>query len=75
MCNVIEDEAHFLLSCNLFVDDRLQLYDDLNLQDNMDNSELLPRLLSSNNQRHLELVGKFIYACFKKRRVYIESVD
>ena len=78
ICNVVEDEAHFLLSCNLFISERQRLYNSLNLQEvayNMNNSELILCLLGTNDQRHLELVGQFIYACFQKRRVYIESTD
>ena len=78
ICNVVEDEAHFLLSCNLFISERQRLYNSLNLQEvacNRDNSELMLCLLGTNDQRHLELVGQFIYTCFQKRRVYIENTE
>ena len=73
VCNVLEDESHFLLSCKLFTAERLKLFTSLGLQGN-DNgyttNDLLSFLLNSNDQRHLELVGQFIYLCFQKRSEY-----
>ena len=66
MCNVIEDEAHFLLSCRLFSNERLTLYEKLNLNGSdisLDTADLLFYLLGSTNQRHpdLQLLSPLVY--------------
>ena len=73
ICNTIEDESHFLLSCELYKNERLVLYKRLDLNridDNLQSTELLYYLLGSNDQHHLELIGQFIYVCFQKRKDY-----
>ena len=70
-CLVVEDEAHFLLSCQLYNQEREILYEKLefnNRDKNLDSNDLLFYLLGSTSQRHLELIGQFIYTCFEKHR-------
>ena len=75
MCCVLEDEAHFLLSCRLFTAERLKLYSSLGLQNiyhKYTTNDLLSYILNTNEQRHLELIGQFIYLCFQKRIEYYD---
>ena len=69
-CDAIEDESHFLLHCNLFHTERLQLLNDLNLHDlDLNDSRIaLNTLLNTYEQRHLEHIGRFIHKCFEKNR-------
>ena len=76
LCNVIEDEVHFLLSCGLYNSERTVLFNGFNIQNPryVPSHELFVYVMCSKNQRHLELLGEFIYKSFKKRSEYIQRL-
>ena len=76
-CNVVEDELHFLLVCRQYDTERMDLYDRLNIQamsTSLSKDDLFVFLLSSKDQRHLEIVGEYIYKCFQKRRIFLDNI-
>ena len=72
MCNDIEDEKHFLISCSIYTNERCSLFHTISINtDNIEPSVLFCQLMTLENQNHLEKLGEFIYHAFKKRREYI----
>ena len=77
-CNDIENEIHFLIKCKLFKAERIELYDRLSLDDFdriVNQQDQFVYLMNSRNQRHLEILGAFIFKCFKKRKSFIDSLN
>ena len=76
-CNTVEDEMHFLVSCKLFNKERSDLYARLDIQNLFNMSahiDIFRYLMCSHDQRHLELMGEFIYKCFKKRKSFLDGL-
>ena len=71
LCNVVEDEIHFLIECQLYSDDRQALFDKISEVDQhflqMDTREKFVFLLTTDNAQYLSWIGKFIFVSFKKR--------
>ena len=77
ICNVVEDEFHFLLQCQLYSNERRALFNQI--------SEILPEfvrlpdpnrfvfLLCNEHNSILSWVGKFIYNSFNKRTEYYST--
>ena len=78
VCNIVEDELHFLIKCSLFDEERTILFSKI--------SEILPNfisladpnkfvfLLTNIEEKILTWVGKFIYESFNKRNEYYASI-
>jgi hypothetical protein len=76
ICNLIEDEFHFVTKCRLYNDERAILYakiisliPDFLLMSDM---EKFTTMLTSNNEHLLSIVAKFIYKSFLKRKCHME---
>ena len=70
-CEVLEDEVHFLTSCDLFTTDRGILFSRITTMfsdfQTLANHEIFLVLLSYPDRELLTIVGKFIYNCFQVR--------
>ena len=77
-CNDIEDELHFLVKCHLYQQERRCLYDSLSKRGininhlNCDNQ--FKFLMTFNDQRHLNELGKYIHFCFLKRKEVLNDI-
>ena len=73
-CNVVENEYHFLLNCQLYSEERRALYDKITkiLPEfpNLLEPNRLVFLLCNEHDTILSWVGKFIYESFNKRTEY-----
>ena len=62
-CNEIEDEIHFMISCPLYDIERMKLFENIGLSDNIiqnySHVDQFIYLLSLTNQRHLEELARF----------------
>ena len=71
LCNVIENEIHFLVSCSLYSNERRSLFHEINIDTDVEPTVLFNQLMTLENRHHLEKLGEFIYHSFKKRKDYI----
>ena len=71
LCNVLEDEIHFITECMLYECERRFLYQKVNSYDyifeHLSNQEKFIYLLRSANSSVLSHLGKYIYDSFMKR--------
>ena len=70
-CNVIEDEQHFLLFCEIYTEERKKIMSK-NLEFNYNFNNMPPpllyvKLLKSDNPIALSALGKFVYNSFGMR--------
>ena len=69
--NSVEDEFHFMIICDLYNLERIELFSKINATSpafaSMDNSEKFCYLFVSHDARVLSWVGKFIHKCMIKR--------
>ena len=70
-CNVVEDEYHFLLQCQLYMADRQELFDKVTAKDHnfgqLNNEDIFIYLLKSEDEQILSWLGKFVHTSFSKR--------
>ena len=71
LCNVIEDEPHFLISCTRYRDERKEMFDVCLLNNaqftRMNENDKFIYLMKSNKQNNLYHISKFIFLAFDKR--------
>ena len=71
ICNVQEDEIHFVMDCVMNVSERnTLLYNitaDYSSFENLDKISKFKRLFSTENAQHLTWLGKFLHKSFIKR--------
>ena len=68
-CLLVEDEVHFLTKCDKYHEERVKLYNSLDLNytsETRNDTELFKHILCSKNRSHLEKLGEYLYSCFKK---------
>ena len=74
ICNEIEDEKHFLISCKMFADERLKLFNkigELNPVFNQLNShQKFVHLMKNINKQQITWIAKFIHDAMNKRALY-----
>ena len=66
ICNVVEDEVHFLCQCHKYENQRKTLYDSLkdsNILLSLDSSRTFFELMTNDNKIVMKAVGKFIKEC------------
>ena len=72
-CNVIEDEIHFVTSCELNHNERTKLVSNVTKLDpefaHLSDIEKFTYLLTSQNRKILTWFGKFLYLSFKERNI------
>ena len=77
-CNVIEDEVHFVMSCEINSEEREHLFDKINGTDrNFQLKSLRDKflyLIKSLDDRILSWFGKFLHVSFRKRNTFVNSV-
>ena len=77
-CHSTEDEMHFVMHCNINSEQRKILWDKIAaVNDNfvhMNPEEMFTYLLSSNDQRIINWVAKFVHASFGARCEFIQGV-
>ena len=77
ICNVLEDEFHFVTKCKLFCFNRNQLYDKIRsiypaFEDLEDNARFI-FLMTNNNDAINIWFGKYVYASFIRRRNFVTN--
>ena len=74
LCNVIEDEQHFLIVCHMYSKEQEQLFLSTSLDyENffqLDSNGKFIFLMSITDDYHLTKLAKFIASCFKIHQVY-----
>jgi len=75
VCNVVEDELHFLIDCNLYIQDRIELFNMIGAKIHYFNSfcslqKFLFLMNNSDSQINVR-TGKFIFKSFKIRRDHL----
>ena len=74
-CEVLEDEVHFLTSCDLFTTDRDILFSKITTMfsdfQTLANHEKFIFMLCYPDRDSLSIVGKFIYNCFQVRNLLV----
>ena len=77
-CEVLEDEAHFLTSCDLFTTERDILFSRITTMfsdfQTLANHETFISMLCYPDRELLTIVGKFIYNCFQVVYIYMYVV-
>ena len=66
ICNVVEDEFHFLCQCHKYASQRKTLYDSLedsNILLSLDSSKTFFELMTSDNKTVMKAIGKYIKEC------------
>ena len=76
--NETEDEIHFLVSCNMYNEQRQYLFDSLKSNASCDLNTLSSVdkfifLMTLDEQRHLHELAKFVYLSFIKRSQYVSE--
>jgi hypothetical protein len=75
LCEIIEDELHFLIECKLYDKDREELFKNIIYHiptfRNMNSMDKFKNILTSKNDIVLSLAGKFIYKSFLKRQQFL----
>ena len=71
VCNYIEDEKHFLMSCKMFEDERKKLFNkigELNPEFNKFNShQKFVHLMNNTNEQQVTWIAKFIHDAMHQR--------
>ena len=66
ICNVVEDEIHFLWQCHKYASQRKTLYDsveDSNVLLSLDSSRTFVELMTNDNKTVMKAIGKYIKEC------------
>ena len=66
ICNVVEDEFHFLCQCHKYASQRKTLYDSLedsNILLSLDSSKTFFELMTNDNKTVMKAIGKYIKEC------------
>ena len=65
LCNVIEDEYHFVIECQRYTELRKKYIPKYYLQ--RPRMDKFIELITSNNNRYIENLGSFVYQVFKTK--------
>ena len=76
-CSVVETEFHFVTECLLYETDRQTLFSNISNKFpdflNLDNVCKFKFILTFPDEELLSSVGKFVFKCFEKRKISVES--
>ena len=78
ICNMVEDEAHFLIDCEMYQETRSVFFSKVSALDPMfsslDRGAKFTYLMKSHSPRILVLLGKFVYSSFQERESKLKSI-